>query len=725
MTHPVWIGSSVPEGLEQLQMHKKLKLGDSVLTVLPLDKAEAMAVARYCRKHRIHLHFSEVLFRGTTDVCKAHGRKMPRREFHSKADLDEIIDAAGEYYGGRMTIGELGGMLYWPKGYVMRRGEFYGDLPSIPSVKTVAQARDAYVSFLKSVIEFERKEISKGPLMNVEAGLVAKYHAQAGIDVLCLEVMPGDPHLMHAATRGAARAYNKPWGVHIAMNSYAGVCFDELYQKRWKTAVLFSYIAGAGFIYPEKGHYVYDLPETGQRRRGFHSEEVKRVRRVMREAWQFARIHSRPTAGPRVSLGIVHGNLDGAPGLWNRYAWGQYKGRKWVEGPAERGWRLVDKLHRREDWPRETVQGEVDFSGNPPYGQYDVVPIEAPLQILKRYTCLVFLGWNTITPAIYEKLKAYVRAGGRVVMYLPHLSTHTDRGSDLNLCQNGDFRDLFGVRILGKGIKDVTGVKCIAHSSLKSYRFPRWRIRTDSRFLGEFTPAKCKVTTGKVLSAHSGVYSDTLDQLVQQPFLIENSFGKGKAFLVAAWEYPADEGLIRFTEDLLRAVLQGEQGGIRLLSSDRIRYAVYDGTLRDSRRKYRVIYLLNTDPDISFSARLWIRGRMTAPFDIPANTLRLAYCLGSIVVIPEDKRVDLKNWRSRNDRQEIEFFSFANQELQIYNLRDTEIPLSVNGASLRCRPGTFQKATLPRNVDSARKEFFAPGFLKEPFVRYKPAPMPY
>ena len=84
-----------------------------------------------------------------------------------------------------------------------------------------------------------------------------------------------------------------------------------------------------------------------------------------------------------VTLGVVHGNLDGAPGLWNRYVWGQFIGNKWKEGPAERGWRLVDKFHRKEDWPKESVQGEPDFSGNPPYGQYDVVPIEAPLSVLK------------------------------------------------------------------------------------------------------------------------------------------------------------------------------------------------------------------------------------------------------------------------------------------------------------------------------------------------------
>ena len=720
MKRDVIIGASVPSGVRQLELFSKLKMGECVLTLLPMDKAEALAVARYCREHQIVLYFSEVLLRGTTDVCAVVRRKIPRDEFHSKAEMDEIIDAAGPFYGGRMTLGEVGGVLYWLKTYTLKPG--IGEYANLGPVRTVAEARDTYVAYLKRFLQFERREIGKGPLFCVDSCLVFKYLAQAGVDILSLESHPGDPHLMQAALRGAARAYAKPWGTHIAMGSYGGVRVDELWQKRWKTSLYYCYITGAGFIWPESGHYTYALG-SGQKF-GFHSKEMKRVRRTIREGYQFSRVHSRPPVGPRVSLGVVHGNLDGAPGMWNKYVWGQYRGRQWREGPAEAGWQLVDKFHRREDWPKESVQGPVDFSGNPPYGQYDIVPIEASLKHLKSYRCLIFLAWNTMTPAIYKKLKGYVKSGGHLVMYLPHLSTHTDRADDLKLFRGGDFRDLFGVKVLGKGKTDVMGIKCMAKSTLAAYKFPYWRTRTDPRFIGEITPARLKLTTGRVLSGHDDFYYTDPEQVASRPLLVENSLGKGKAFLVAVWQYPGDEGIRPFTEDLIRTVLAGEQGAIRLLASDRVRYAVYDGALPRTRRRYSVVYLLNTDPDHPAPARLWIRRRTTGHFEIPANDLRIAYCCGDLVLIPSDRRVDLRQWTAQKTRHQVELYSVCNQKVEVHNLAARGVLVSINGKSVRLARGARTEVRLPRTVDAARKKFFAVDFLEEPRVRYEHARTP-
>jgi hypothetical protein len=715
----LWIGASVPAGVTHLEAFRRLKLGECVLTLLPMDKAEALAVAQYCKRHRIHLYFSELLYRGDTDggLCWAARRRLPRSEFYSKADLEEIFDSAGEYYHGRMTIGEAGGILYWPQAYVIdRRAENFA---ALPPVQTVDQAHRAYLRYLRRIIDYERQELGRGPLLNVDSALVFKYHAEAGIDNLCLESMPGDPHRMHAAIRGAAKAFGKPWGTHIAMQCYGGTHFDELWIKRWKTAVYHAAISGAGYVWPESGHYDY-----GQGRGqefDFHSPETKRVRGVLREAYQFSKISRRPPGGPRVTLGVVHGHHDGAPALWNPQVWGQSQHEKWLSGPAEDGWELLDTFHRRQDWPTETVRGDLDFSGNPPYGQYDAVPIEAPLQVLKSYSCLLFLGWNTMTPAIYAKLKAYVKSGGHLVMSLPHLSTHTDRAADLTLYRGGDFRDLFGVRILGKGETAVRGIKCLADSSIAAYPLPLWRIDTDPRFLGNFTPAHVKLTTARVLCGHDDFYQVAADRLAAQPVLVENTLGKGKAFLVTVWEYPGDPGIRRFTADLLRTVLAGEQGEIRLLAGDRVRYAVYErGT-----SSVRVIYLLNTDPDCPAVARLWLHGRLTESFTLPANELRVAYVRELVTVIPESKMTDLARWSARGSRHELELFSLGSQKLEIHNAGAACLTLRVNGRTHVCPPGRATVVRLARRVDLTRKEFFAKDFLKEPELDYQPAGLPY
>lgn len=713
------IGASVPVGVQALKDFTALKLGECVLTFLPADKAEALAVAKYCRDHRIKLYFSELLRRGETDNAR---RRFPRCEPYRKVELDRVIGAAGRYYGGRMTLGEAGGILYWPQAYVVNRGaDLYTNLTP---VQRMDQAQARYIQYMQQFIDYERRQISTGPLMNVDASLVFKYHAQAGIDILCLESMPGDPHVMHAAIRGAAKAYDRPWGTHIAIGWYGGFTLDELWYKRWKTSLYHAYLSGAGFIWPESGHYTQLDP---QRRRtfAFSSPQTKRTRRILRECYQFSRVHTRPDAGPTVTLGVVHGNHDGAPGLWNRCAWGQYKGRKWLEGPAERGWALVDGFHRKEDWPKEAVQGERDFSGNPPYGQYDAVPIEAPLSILQSYRCLLFLGWNTMTGEIYAKLQKYVRAGGHLVMYLPHLSTETDRAKPVRLYRNGDFRDLFGLQILGRATKAVRGIKCMAQSSAPQYRFPLSRIVTDPRFLGEFTPSRVKLAGARVISAYDDFYKTTPEELAGRSVLTEHSLGKGKAFLVSAWEYPADDGMLPFTRDLLRTVLAGEQGHIRLLGSDRVRYAVYEGKHPAVRGKVTVAYLFNTDPDCASLAQLHVRGRLTGAFEMPANSLRVAYCLGSLIVVPEDPLVDLASRRASKRGLAIRLFSVHDQRVEVHNVGRVVQKVTVNGTAQAVKPGACGRFLLKRRIDPVRKELFASDFLEEPVLRSVATALPY
>lgn len=519
-------------------------------------------------------------------------------------------------------------------------------------------------------------------------------------------------------------AYQKSWGVHIAMENYGGMRFDELWQKRWKTSLAHPYLSGAGFILPESGHLAYTNPVTGKVF-PFASPEVKRVRRALREMYQFARIHRRPSAGPRVRLGIVYGNEDGVPGLWNRVAWGQYGDPKWLEGPAERSWRLVDRLYRKEDWPKETLQGDLDFSGNPPLGQYDLVPAEAPAEVLNRYGCLVFLGWNTMTDEIYARLKTFVEHGGHLVMFLPQLSSESDRGRDISLIKGGDLSDLFGVRILGRAEKKIQGFKFLADSSLPSYRFPLWRIRTDPRFMGLFTSSRCELTTGKVLAGAADLYESTEKELKARPLVIENRLGKGMAFLVTAWEYPADEGLLPFSRDLVRAVVQGEQADLRLLAGDRVRYAVYDAETPAGGRPYSVVYLLNTDPDVPASARLWVRGRTSGEFVIPPGEMRLAYLFDGVVVIPEDKRVDLAHQDASGARRIYRFFSAAAQKFEICNLGDAACAVEINGRTVVSQPGRQAILEIAATADPERRPFFAPDFLDEPDIAWHGETGPY
>ena len=258
-------------------------------------------------------------------------------------------------------------------------------------------------------------------------------------------------------------------------------------------------------------------------------------------------------------------------------------------------------------------------------------------------------------------------------------------------------------------------MKCIANSTLDSYRFPLWRNRTDPRFIGDYTTTDVNVTTGRIISGWSNYYHMSVEEIAAKPVLVENSLGKGKAFLVTAWEYPGDEGLNKFASDILRVVLAGEQGELRLLGSDRIRYAVYNNK-EVGEPEYNVVYLLNTDPDVNSLCRLWIRGRITNEFTVKSNELRLAYEKDGIVIIAGDKCVDIKSWKVEKDNHDIQMFAARNQTVEVHNLGDSNVTVLINNAQGQCQPG--QKLLLPmvKKIDPERAYFFADDFLEEPAV---------
>ncbi|MFW6437782.1 MAG: hypothetical protein ACOCZ7_02105 [Armatimonadota bacterium] len=706
MSDRVLIGASAGPGVDGLRTIVGLRLGNCILADLLFDRDEAVAMMRFCREHEITLFLSELAYRGSTDLYRPEKTDLPRDEFWTRPELEAIVAEAGEFYGGRMTIGEAGGVLYWPNDYLRRENVKTYAPP--PECDTMLDAREAYLDYLREFIEFERNEIGGGPLLDVESSLVFKYHAEAGIDVLCHEALPGDPHRMQAAIRGAARAYDRPWGTHIAMGWYGGVAVDELWMKRWKTSVWHCYLTGSEFIYPESGHLALTEHQTGRRLEA-RSNEMLTARRVLREALQFSLVHDRPAGGPKVTLGILSGYGDGAPGLWNPWAWGQTHDEKWLAGPSERAWDLVDQLHRREEWNTFTVQGEHDWSGNPPYGQYDIVPIESDLENLRQYDCLVLHGRNTMTEEIYEKLKAWVAGGGHLVLSLPHLREDSERGGEPRLFRDGDFSDLCGVRVTGRSETDVRGVKFLRQSSLPGYRLPAADVNCDPRFLGNFTPATLELTSASVLAGHDVLFAADEDEVAGRPVLVENTLGDGAVWLITLWEYPADEAVEGLTRELLRVISSGQQGEIRLLGSDRVRYAVYD--LEDGAGE--VIYLLNTDPDCSAPVRLWVDGSLSAEFIVPANEFAVVYRVGALLVLPPDRRVNLVSAQQQEDDLSLRFHSVVSQEVAVENLGDTALTVTLNDSIADLAAGAVTQLSLEHAVPEDGRGY-EPDFADEP-----------
>ncbi len=707
----VKVGATMQPGVESAELLLKLKLGNFMSTFLPKGAfEEALEVARFCRKNKIYFIFWEFFHRGE-DIRRQkmirlfNARELIRREdFYTREQVDQIFAAAGKYYMGRMTLGEVGGLLYWPREYTADRAA--GNYVSFTRARNVQEARDMYVNLMRETIDAER-EIGGGNLLDIDSSMTFKYHFQAGIDMLNIESQPGDYDLLYGALRGASRAYGqKEFGAHIAIGAYAGPrAADPLWLKRWQVSLYFSYISGSAFIYPESGHM------------GSTPDKLE-CRRILREFYQFANIHARPAVGPKVRIGFVYGHLDGFPGLWNKRVWGQ-AGKKWLHGPAEWGWDYIKNVHRKEEWFNPYVVGGQDFSGHLPGGLYDVVPIEAPSKLLNRYPCLIFLGWNTMTEEIYGKLKDYVAGGGHLLMSVPHLSTHLDRAADLKLFRGGDFSDLFGVKITGKGETIVTGVKSVNDCSIPSYTIRNWAHVGDPCFIGNMTPARVKLAGAQVLVGAQARHVLPKEEVAKRPLLVEHSLGKGKAFLITTWEYPGAKGMEEFVNAILMAVYAGEQTRsnrhlerhVRVAGSDRVRHAVY------SEKGVTTVYLLNTDLDSPHPVNLHVGDTCLPAIEVPATDIRIVHIAHGLVLIPEQKFTDIKAWTCKGNGHRIDYTSLNRQKALIVNLEGRTQRVQIGGRTVSCPSGRSVTAALPRQVDEKRKEFFAKGFLDEPPVK--------
>ncbi|MFW5868431.1 MAG: hypothetical protein ACOCX2_11480, partial [Armatimonadota bacterium] len=218
-----------------------------------------------------------------------------------------------------------------------------------------------------------------------------------------------------------------------------------------------------------------------------------------------------------------------------------------------------------------------------------------------------------------------------------------------------------------------------------------------------------ELTSASVLAGHDVLFAADEEQIAGQPVLVENRLGDGAVWLVTLWEYPADDAVEGLTRELLRVVSAGEQGEIRLLGSDRVRWAVYD--LDDGAGQ--VIYLLNTDPDCAAPVRLWIEGSQTAEFIVPANEFMVAYRLGQSVVMPLDRRVDLKRAEARDGSLTVEFNSVLSQEAAVENLGQSPLTVTLNESAATLPPGAVTRVAIERTVPEDATGY-DPDFADEP-----------
>lgn len=567
-------------GLETFERMRSEKLGNyAVLFAGPWDLEKLRSAVAFCKEHGM---------RFVMDETYSRLRGVFREPFlgYDKEEFQAVLKDAGDLYDGSLFMCEYGGLcFYWPWEYVK------GKPNATPQTGDVVAARKFVVENLRRQVEEAKERLLPPPLVCIEAaGAASKYLYEAGIDRVDLEVTYDRWTEFHfSAVKGATLAHRKErFGADMAMVWYGGNNHDELWFRRWRVSLYHAWLRGADPVYAEHG--IMDYKALGKSLDA-DSPEVARFRRELADFAAFAAKTPRPVGFPLAKIAFVHGYFDsfsrGEP-----YVWGQREGDAAIPiGAAEHSWKLFESVYRKNTWQFPYRVGDADFSGNPPYGQADVVPMEAPLDILSRYDALIFLGWNTLAPEYYEKLKDYVHAGGHVLCTLAHLDTRINRNTAPVLFNGGDFNDLFGVRVRPGSRDWESGVKFLRNPSGTSYRFPLWTENSDPKYGdGPLTLADVEAGTAEMIAGASGTFLGEVESIERSPVLTANAFGNGRAFLVHTLEHPGHPSLSRLYADLIGFFAAAHQDdSLRVEAADTVRYAVYE----DGGNK--TLFLLNTD----------------------------------------------------------------------------------------------------------------------------------
>ena len=508
--------------------------------------------------------------------------------------------------------------------------------------------RDWFVARPHALLEEGRRAGVLDISTSVEATPQDRLAMTAGVRIPIHEGVPSDMAVGLAAARGTARAYSSPvWGACFAMGWHRAPVDDDL-PKRVRIAYNLFYAGGCRIFY-DLNHFfhVYSAPSgffTEQSRPPFRRGEKEfrdfddpvcvAGRKALSDHYRFVKFHRRPKGGPRVRMAVALGNLDPyVASEGQTHVWGVSE-PGWEVGDAERTWGLFRRLFEPEEWytPPRRYYWQADPVqtvpyGTPPCGQVDVVPIEAPLSVLKSYRVLVFLGWNTMTEEIYAKLRSYVEAGGRLLMSLAQTSAHARRGQSPDPIHGGDLRDLFGVRVDGPG-ETPEMIRFVRPSASRRYEFPENALYIESAQLARVQLGGATALAESVKGA---------------PVLVENRCGKGYAYLLTTWGYPGLR-LESFMTDVLRTISNGEQDEVTV-QGELISYAVYPRRPRSS-RDLTTVYVVNRSLyGLPQHCRVGVRGS-PVPVRVDGHDMRIVWTAGDLLLSPFDRLVRVDQVRT-------------------------------------------------------------------------------
>ena len=516
----------------------------------------------------------------------------------SKEQTARVIEEGGEYFLGEV-IGEFGGF------YATRAKGYLTKEPSVNPIQGMKDCLDAKETYKRQIgerIKMIREHGDHG-VLSCQAVTLLPYDYEAGIDAPVIELAPRNMEQIMSFGRGANRAFKKDFvGAWLAHEFYGGYHqFDPLKAKRFKMEYLSMYLGGIDYVGLESGY----------REIHSHVDEIlpadhPLTKSYLKEAEDFAKFCKndvRPDSdGPITKVAFVQGNLDGFGWGNSSSLWGQYYEEKWGFAAPEFSYRILDEVYHSCEWHNAVNYGDYDYSHAPGYGVYDVIPATMPLEIMKRYEWVIFCGWNSMTPEIVEKLKAYVRGGGNLLITAAHIRDSIDREKKGNFVPG--IEELLGVKLSGETFRCNDGFKFSKYSTVDGVMYPGTKhFNCDPAWSAGYTNyVKMELTTATPACYISDSFFARPDS--QIPVVVENKYGLGNVIFMANSEYPGAPEVFPLYKIMTKAVLAASHrtSDLKVIGSDKLRFAMYEGE-----EKYK-LYVVNSDFNTKQFAKVIFRG---------------------------------------------------------------------------------------------------------------------
>ncbi|WP_169853157.1 Ig-like domain-containing protein [Anaerohalosphaera lusitana] len=262
-----------------------------------------------------------------------------------------------------------------------------------------------------------------------------RYLYQAGYDWLGAEQMYGPEEVILSSLRGASRAYSRSgYGTLHAMQWGSRDFTNSKHALRFYMSLAVAYMHGSSQMNTEDALWVDEYMNDR------YSKSGKAHIFAQHQMLDFIETHTR-RGSLNSPIAVVQGRNDAWKCFGRHSLWSQ-SGQKWKFNKAAQSWDLLKVFY-----PENTLNmcGPDGWFTSTPYGTVDILPIEAPLDVMKEYKAMIFLGWNTFDEHEFMRIRDFVFDGGTLLLSGAHLNVELQPDAPVKFPeQDAVIRELLG-----------------------------------------------------------------------------------------------------------------------------------------------------------------------------------------------------------------------------------------------------------------------------------------